>query len=118
MGCLGLGLGGGAVRDNLNLGNFLVFPSVSDLVLESSSLEFRVGAGDREDVSELPTGRRSFSAVKSRAVVMGLVQACELVFRFVASMWDRSPWTGSQWCTPVEAKGASTTLGNLAWRCT
>ena len=85
-GCLGLGLGGGAVRDNLNLGNFLVFSSVLDLVLESSSLEFRVWAGDREDVSAVLTGRRSLSTVKSRAVVMGLVQTCRLAFRFVARM--------------------------------
>ena len=85
-GCLGLGLGGGAVRDNLNLGNFLVFSSVLDLVLESSSLEFRVWAGDREDVSAVLTGRRSLSTVKSRAVVMGLVQTCRLVFLFTAGM--------------------------------
>ena len=74
------------MKENLNLGNFLVFSDELDLVLESSSLEFRVWAGDSEAVSAVVTGRRSLSMVKSRAVVMGLVQGCGLVFGFAARM--------------------------------
>lgn len=84
--CLALGLGGGAVRDNLNFGNLLDFSSVLVLVLESSSLDFQCGAGAGAGVGAgvgdgdgdgdgdgSPVARiRSFSMVISRTVVLGL----------------------------------------------
>ena len=76
--CLALGLGGGAVRDNLNFGNFLDFSSVLVLVLESSSIEFQCGAGvgdgdgDGDGDGSPVTRIRSFSMVISRTVVLGL----------------------------------------------